>query len=112
VIVHSAEEPIALALVFGLLVALCRWAFAPTRRHARTPEPPAEPDFGLLVPVLRTRSGELVAERRQELRAAGVSATLGLRPGPDGPEHLLLVFPRDAERAARVLAGRNEPEPG
>lgn len=104
---HSAEEPIALALVVGLLVLLCRWAFAPSKRHARRPDPPDEPDFGLLVPVLRAASAEVVAARRDDLRLAGVAATLGQRPGPNGPEHLLLVFPGDVEQAAQVLAGRD-----
>jgi hypothetical protein len=89
--------------VVGILVLVLRWAF----RHggsvvARAPRPGAEGDYGLMVAVASPPTyveGEIL---RRTLEDARIKATLAQTL--DGPR--LMVWPRDADRARELVAGR------
>lgn len=101
-------SPLFALLVVAMLALLSRWVFAPNyRRHKK--------DYGLLVPVATITVKAEAEAVRDQLKAAGLSATLGdahavTRVTHDGyaikqpPGHHVLVFPTDYERARTVLA--------
>lgn len=97
-------EVVALALA---MVLLCRWVFGQkgTRRGTQ------RPDYGLLVPVLRTDHRPAADQARERLAAAGLRATVASagigythdgRPWP-ADACVLLVFPPDVDAANQLL---------
>lgn len=101
-------SPVFALLVVAILALVSRWVFAPNyRKHKK--------DYGLLVPVATITVKADAEAVRDQLRAAGLRATLGdshaiTRVTHDGyaikqpPGHHVLVFPADYERAKTVLA--------
>ncbi len=88
--------------VVGILVLVLRWAFS---RGGSLVVPAAKPgrfdDYGLLTTVAAPSTyieGEM---QRRALEDAGVRANLAQTL--DGPR--IMVFPKDAEKARRILDG-------
>ncbi|SFL51542.1 hypothetical protein [Geodermatophilus ruber] len=79
----------------GLLALFLRWAFAPDERR----RPPT--DDGLLTPVATLARRESALALRAVLSDAGIRSTVR-GSGPHRVE--VLVFPEDADRAARLAA--------
>jgi len=82
----------------AFVALLCRWVFSPTHTPARR-TPPAEADYGLLVPVT-TAPTALDAEMLRDLLVAqGVRASVSA-------DHDVLVFRRDLDRARELVSSR------
>lgn len=91
-----ASETVIALLAMLLIALICRWVFTPTHTHVRRPEPTAG-DYGLLVPVASAKTHADAVMIRDLLVTEGVRASVS-------PEHEVLVFARDAERAKALVA--------
>jgi hypothetical protein len=92
---RPSETLIAL-LAMVLIALICRWVFKPTHTGVRRTEP-APGDYGLLVPVASARTQADAVMLRDLLITEGVRASIT-------PEHEVLVFAKDAERARALVA--------
>lgn len=93
----SLRELLIAAGAMGVVALICRWVFAPVARPVRPV--PGPPDYGLLVPVTRARSAADASMLRDHLLGEGVRASVT-------PEHDVLVFQTDLERARALVGAR------
>lgn len=95
--------PFMALVMVGILAVLLRWAFGRGGSLvARTPQPGAPTDYGLLVSVASPGSFVEAEIQRATLAGAGLKATVATTT--DGPR--LMVFAAD-EKAARTLLSRS-----
>lgn len=103
----TAGGPLIAVVALVVILLLCRWTFGPGGRSTR-PAPQrarqAEVDYGLLAPVVTTRTEADAVVLRDVLREAGIRGTLA--PGALPGEHVVLVFRADVERARALVASR------
>ena len=93
-----AFGPLVALAVLGLLVGLLRWTF---RRGGSLVTPVGRAgEYGLLVVVAAPTDRVHGEHLRRRLEEGGIRANLAATL--DGP--MILVFPRDAERAKALLA--------
>ncbi len=103
----TAGGPLIAVVALVVILLLCRWTFGPSGRSTgRAPQRarPAEADYGLLAPVVITRTEADALVLRDVLREAGVRGTLA--PGSAPGEHVVLVFRSDVERARALVSSR------
>ena len=100
--------PLVIAGALGVIILICRWVFSTTHRDDRTArrlaKARARGDYGLLVPITRTRTVDDARMLREVLREAGIRCTVtpaGDEPG-DGTD--VLVFRADALRARELVS--------
>ncbi len=115
---HYTIGPAIAVAATAVLVAVCRWVFAPNRTRGNHSTATSHGDFGMLVPVATLRTSTEAARLRQLLGQHGIRSTSGAAPpGPiqvnaDGNtrrHHFsgwhVMVFPEDSMRARAVVAG-------
>ncbi|WP_322748046.1 MULTISPECIES: hypothetical protein [unclassified Frankia] len=115
---HYTIGPAIAVAATAVLVAVCRWVFAPNRPRGSHATATSHGDFGMLVPVATLRTSTEAARLRQLLGQHGIRSTSGAAPpGPiqvnaDGntrrhhlPGWHVMVFPEDSMRARAVVAG-------
>jgi hypothetical protein len=86
-------------LVIGLLVLVLRWSHQPARDD-RSGSGAAIGDQGLLVPVVSVPTAQRARELAGQLTGIGIRATVS----PVRGEHLVLVWPWQAQAARDCLA--------
>jgi hypothetical protein len=99
--------PLVAAGALLVIMLLCRWVFSTSHRDDRTARrlarAQARGDYGLLVPITRTRTADDAQMLREVLRDAGIRCTVAA--AGDGPEDGtdVLVFRADAVRARELV---------
>lgn len=88
-------------LVIGLLVLVLRWSHQPTKTPG-APRP-AVGDHGILVPVVSVPDEAQARDKARQLAEIGIRATVS----PIRAEHLVLVWPWQAQAARDCLARRS-----
>ena len=105
---HFLLAPAVAAGALGVIILICRWVFSTTHRDDRTArrlaKARARGDYGLLVPITRTRTVDDAEMLRSVLREAGIRCTVAA--AGDAPEDGtdVLVFRADALRARDLVS--------
>jgi hypothetical protein len=100
--------PLVAAGALGVIILICRWVFSTTHRDDRTArrlaKARARGDYGLLVPITRTRTLDDAEMLRSVLRDAGIRCTVAAAGDlpDDGTD--VLVFRADALRARELVS--------
>ena len=100
--------PLVAAGALAVIMLICRWVFSTTHRDDRTArrlaKARARGDYGLLVPITRTRTVDDAEMLRGVLRDAGIRCTVAA--AGDAPEDGtdVLVFRADALRARDLVS--------
>ena len=100
--------PLVAAGALAVIMLICRWVFSTTHRDDRTARRLAKArsrgDYGLLVPITRTRTVDDAEMLRGVLRDAGIRCTVAA--AGDAPEDGtdVLVFRADALRARDLVS--------
>ena len=99
--------PLVAAGALLVIMLICRWVFSTSHRDDRNARrlarARARGDYGLLVPITRTRTVDDAQMLRGVLRDAGIRCTVAA--AGDGPEDGtdVLVFRADAVRARELV---------
>ncbi len=100
---HFLLGPMVAAVALGVIILICRWVFSTDARDDRTArrleKARARGDYGLLVPITRTRTADDAQMLRAVLREAGIRCTVA--EGAEGTD--VLVFRADAGRARQLV---------
>ena len=100
---HYLFGPLVAAAALGVIILICRWVFSTTHRDDRTArrlqKARARGDYGLLVPVTRTRTADDAEMLRSVLRDAGIRCTVA--QAEEGTD--VLVFRADALKARDLV---------
>ncbi|HVV18252.1 MAG TPA: hypothetical protein VHF06_02375 [Pseudonocardiaceae bacterium] len=96
------DEVAVLVAVIFLLSGVLRWFFGSQKTSARVDRKLARArDYGLLAEVATAPSEQAAQFVRELLRSNGIRATTA--PDDDGATQHVLVFPADADAAAKLL---------
>lgn len=102
---HYLSGPLVAVAALCVIVLICRWVFSTSDRDGRTSRRLAalqsRGDYGLLVPVATTRTGDDAVMLRGVLQDAGIRCTTGAAADGSGTE--VLVFRADALRARDLV---------
>jgi hypothetical protein len=100
--------PLVAAGALGVIILICRWVFSTTHRDDRTArrlaQARARGDYGLLVPVTRTRTRDDAEMLRGVLRDAGIRCTVAAAGDEPSDGTDVLVFRADALRARDLVS--------
>ncbi len=91
-------------LAIGGLVLVLRWSHHPARTDPAHPPSPAVGEHGMLVPVVSVPQEREAREKARQLAEIGIRATVS----PIRAEHLVLVWPWQAQAARDCLAQRRD----
>ena len=105
---HYLVGPLIAAGALGVIVLICRWVFSTTERDDRTArrlaKARARGDYGLLVPITRTRTVDDAEMLRAVLREAGIRCTVAAAGDGTDEGTDVLVFRADALRARDLVS--------
>ena len=100
--------PLVAVAALGVIMLICRWVFSTTHRDDRTArrlaKARARGDYGLLVPITRTRTLDDAEMLRGVLRDAGIRCTVAAAGDAPGDGTDVLVFRADALRARDLVS--------
>ena len=100
--------PLVAAGALGVIMLICRWVFSTTHRDDRTArrlaKARARGDYGLLVPITRTRTVDDAEMLRGVLRDAGIRCTVAAAGDEPADGTDVLVFRADALRARELVS--------
>ncbi len=100
---HYLFGPLVAAAALGVILLICRWVFSTAHRDDRTArrlqKARARGDYGLLVPVTRTRTADDAEMLRSVLLEAGIRCTVAA--ADEGTD--VLVFRADALKARDLV---------
>ena len=103
----TAGGPLIAVVALVVILLLCRWTFGTGGRTQRAAQraQPQQADYGLLAPVVTTRTEADAVLLRNVLREAGIRGTTARGSAPG--EHVVLVFRADVERARTLVASQS-----
>jgi hypothetical protein len=96
-------EPLLGMLAVGLLALVLRWSHQPPKIDRARSRGAAVGEHGMLVPVVSVPDEGQAREKARQLAAIGIRATVS----PTRAEHLVLVWPWEAQAARDCLARRS-----